>query len=83
MTDLQTFVAPCGGHWIHLRQSFDGWNFELWGRYPFSRDFAAMSEQQAKESASMLAAEHLFAHGVDIAGDAYLSWRLAVRYTAA
>jgi hypothetical protein len=83
MTDFQTFVARVGGHWIHLRQSPHGWAFELWGEYPTNCNFGKITEWAAKEAASAVAKEYLVRRGVALAAGLELSWRLAVRYTAA
>jgi hypothetical protein len=83
MMDFRTFVARVGGHWIHLRQSAEGWVFELWGDYPTRSNFGRISEREAKEVASAMAEEYLIRKGVALAGGLELSWRLAARYTAA
>jgi hypothetical protein len=83
MRDFRTFVAGISGHWIHLRQELDGWSVELWGQYPFSCKLPDLTEQVAKDAASTLAKEHLLRHGLMAGGGSELTWRLAVRYTAA
>ncbi len=83
MHELRTFVARFGSHWVQLRQTFDGWTFLLWGKFPLSSKLGRLSERDAKEAAAVAAREHLRKHGLEISDMPDLSWRLAVRYTAA
>jgi hypothetical protein len=86
MKDLVTFVARAGkSHWVLLRQRFEGWTLQISGEYPLDRNFGRISEPEAKEAASMAATEHLTRHGLkrELADVSELSWRVAIRYSAA
>jgi hypothetical protein len=88
MKELRKLVARVDkDHWILLSQnlSSDEWTFLIWGTYPLSGNFGAVSEPEAKERAQSAAQEHLQQHGLrrGLADSPELTWRLAVRYIAA
>jgi hypothetical protein len=82
--ELETLVARVGSHWVQLRQSFAGWTFLLWGKYPLSSDLGDLTEREAKHAALKAAQEHLRKHGLgsEVIGIGELRWHIAVRYTA-
>ena len=86
MKQLETLAARVGeNHWLCLSEGFDGWTFLIWGKYPLSKDFGKISKTEATEAASTAAKEHFGKHGLEreVAEMSELSWRVAVRYTAA
>ncbi len=88
MKEFQELIARVDkNHWILLSQSLnsDDWTFVIWGTYQLVGNLGAVNEPEAKRGALSAAQEHLGRHGLrlHLADPLELSWRVALRYTAA